>query len=62
MNQETHEPLETLSPECVTWCKSIGSSATTVKEAKTDQTVLKVISLSIRIVTFKTMKLTNIKI
>jgi hypothetical protein len=42
MDLDTNEPLNTLSPECVTWCKSIGSSAKTVNEAIADQAMLKV--------------------
>ena len=41
VNLDTNEPLNTLSPECLTWCKSIGSSARTVNEAIADQALLK---------------------
>ncbi|XP_053405562.1 long-chain-fatty-acid--CoA ligase ACSBG2-like isoform X2 [Mercenaria mercenaria] len=47
MDLNTNEPLETLSPECLTWCKSVGSSATTVNEAIADQAVLKAIQAGI---------------
>ncbi|XP_060572293.1 LOW QUALITY PROTEIN: long-chain-fatty-acid--CoA ligase ACSBG2-like [Ruditapes philippinarum] len=47
MDLDTNEPLNTLSPECVTWCKSIGSSAKTVNEAIADQAMLKAIQAGI---------------
>lgn len=47
MNMDTNEPMNTLSPECQAWCKSIGSSATTVSEAIGDQAVLKAIQAGI---------------
>lgn len=42
INLDTNEPLNTLSPECLKWCKVNGCSATTVQEALVDQALLTV--------------------
>lgn len=47
VNVDTYEPLDTLSPECLNWCSSIGSSATTVQEALKDTKLLQAIQAGI---------------
>jgi len=39
VNIDTMEPLDTLTADCVNWCKSIGSEAKTVTEVMKDEKI-----------------------
>ena len=47
VNADTQEPLDNLTPEAITWCKSIDSNASTVSEALLDKKILVAIQAGI---------------
>lgn len=49
MNLDTGDPLDTLSPACIEWCRSVGSSANTIQDilAGPDANVMRAIQEAI---------------
>ena len=47
VNADTQEPLDNLTPEAITWCKSIDSNSSTVSEALLDKKILVAIQAGI---------------